>query len=120
MKIERSYVNYATMKYAGIYRVSGCGGFRFRVVTHKVIQEYRRMKDAEQYLFGEGYTRKGFFDWDGAFRHTMTLPSLERLYKDLEFFIADCTRQEYVKNEAAIKAIQTLLHDRMNEEIPIK
>lgn len=49
----------------------------------------------------------------GARRHTMRRAELEKLYRDIERFVADSMREECVKHEAAIKEIQTMLHERM-------
>ena len=49
----------------------------------------------------------------GARRHTMTRAELERLYNDLERFVADSTVYEYFENEQAIKGVQTMIHQRM-------
>ena len=40
----------------------------------------------------------------------------ELLYKDLEEFIANLSREEYVKHEAAFKEVQTLIHQKMRQK----
>lgn len=52
-------------------------------------------------------------DGTGATRHTMTWAELERLYKEIERFVADSTEEEYRANEPAIKGIETMIHQRM-------
>lgn len=49
----------------------------------------------------------------GARRHTMSRAALERLYKEIETFVADCTFEEYRANEQAIKGIETMIHQRI-------
>lgn len=56
-------------------------------------------------------------DETGATRHTMTRAELERLYKEIERFVADCTQQEYTENKQAITAVYTLIHKHINAEI---
>lgn len=52
-------------------------------------------------------------DENGALRHTMTRNELERLYREIERFVADSTLEEYNANEKAIKGIETMIHQRM-------
>lgn len=54
-----------------------------------------------------------FIDESGAKRHTMTRAELERLYKEIERFVADSTLEESCANEQAIKGIETMIHQRM-------
>lgn len=49
----------------------------------------------------------------GAVRHAMTAKELNDLYKRLENFIADCTRNEVDENRDAINGVLTLVHKRM-------
>lgn len=52
-------------------------------------------------------------DRTGATRHTMTRAELERLYKEIERFVADSTLDECYANEKAIKGIKIMIHQRM-------
>ena len=52
-------------------------------------------------------------DESGAKRHTMTRAELERLYKEIERFVADSTLDECYANEKAITGIETMIHQRM-------
>lgn len=56
-------------------------------------------------------------DETGATRYTMTRAELERLYKEIEQFVADCTQQEYTENKQAITAVYSLIHKHINNEI---
>lgn len=56
-------------------------------------------------------------DETGATRYTMTRAELERLYKEIELFVADCTQQEYTENKQAITAVYSLIHKHINNEI---
>ena len=49
----------------------------------------------------------------GAVRHAMSINDLRELYKRLENFIADCTRNEVDENRDAINGFLTLVHKRM-------
>lgn len=49
----------------------------------------------------------------GAVRHAMSMNDLRDLYKRLENFIADCTRNEVDNNRDAINGVLTLIHKRM-------
>lgn len=49
----------------------------------------------------------------GAVRHAMSINDLRELYKRLENFIADCTRNEVDENRDAINGVLTLVHKRM-------
>ena len=49
----------------------------------------------------------------GAVRHAMSMNDLRDLYKRLENFIADCTRNEVDENRDAINGVLTLVHKRM-------
>lgn len=60
--------------------------------------------------------KRGIVDETGASRYTMTLDQLNRLYKSLEEFVADCTQEEYRANKAAIADVFTLLHKHINAE----
>lgn len=51
---------------------------------------------------------------NGTIRHAMNAAQLDRLYVALEEFIADCTTAEYAENAESFKAIQTLIHQRIN------
>lgn len=56
-------------------------------------------------------------DETGATRYTMTRAELERLYKEIERFVADCTQQEYTENKQSITAVYSLIHKHINNEI---
>ena len=56
-------------------------------------------------------------DETGATRYTMTRAELERLYKEIERFVADCTPQEYNENKQSITAVYSLIHKHINNEI---
>ena len=56
-------------------------------------------------------------DETGATRYTMTREELERLYKEIERFVADCTIQEYNENKQSITAVYSLIHKHINNEI---
>lgn len=56
-------------------------------------------------------------DGTGATRYTMTRAELERLYKEIERFVSDCTKQEYNENKQAITAVYSLIHKHINNEI---
>lgn len=43
----------------------------------------------------------------------MTRAELERLYKEIERFVADSTLEECYANEKAITGIETMIHQRM-------
>lgn len=58
----------------------------------------------------------GIVDETGASRYTMTLDQLNRLYKFLEEFVADCTQEEYRANKAAIADVFGLIHQHINAE----
>ena len=58
--------------------------------------------------------KRGIVDETGASRYTMTVDSLNKLYKRLEDFIADCTQQEYNENKVAIAATMALIHKHIN------
>lgn len=59
------------------------------------------------------YTKQtGFVDEKGVTRHAMTYEQLEKLYKQLDGFIADCTVAEYESNKEHFIAIKTLIHQR--------
>lgn len=49
----------------------------------------------------------------GAVRHAMSINDLRELYKRLENFIADCTRNKVDENRDAINGVLTLIHKRM-------
>lgn len=53
-----------------------------------------------------------FKDENGVTRHAMTYEQLEKLYKQLDEFIADCTVAEYERNKDHFIAIKTLIHQR--------
>lgn len=53
---------------------------------------------------------RGFIDKSGTLRYNMTIEELQCLYKRLEDFVADCTREEYDENKDAINVVYTLIH----------
>ena len=57
----------------------------------------------------------GFKDEDGAMRHTMKREEIDALYRQLDNFIADSTRQEAEEHKAAILGIKGWLHKRTQE-----
>ena len=58
----------------------------------------------------------GIIDTDGSRRYTMTLDDLNRLYKNFEDFVADCTQEEYNKYKESIISVYSLLHKHINAE----
>lgn len=54
-----------------------------------------------------------FVDADGVTRHYMTLPQLNELYKMIEEFEADLTRDEFKPHSDAFVRVKCLLHKRM-------
>lgn len=58
----------------------------------------------------------GFVDVDGSRRYTMTLDDLNRLYKNFEDFVADCTQEEYNKYKECIIGVYSLMHKHINAE----
>ena len=58
----------------------------------------------------------GIIDTDGSRRYTMTLDDLNRLYKNFEDFVADCTQEEYNKYKESIIGVYSLLHKHINAE----
>jgi hypothetical protein len=60
---------------------------------------------------------RGFVDETGSRRYTMTIDDLEFIYKMLEDFVADCTRDEYNENKDAINSVYALLHKHMKNSI---
>lgn len=60
--------------------------------------------------------KRGFVDESGCRRHTMTSRELDSLYRRLESFVADCTREEYSAIRDSITDIYTMIHKRINAE----
>ena len=60
---------------------------------------------------------RGFIDKSGTLRYNMTVEELQCLYKRLEDFVADCTRDEYNENKDAINSVYALLHKHMKNSI---
>lgn len=58
----------------------------------------------------------GIVDVDGSRRYTMTLDDLNRLYKNFEDFVADCTQDEYNKYKECIIGVYSLIHKHINAE----
>lgn len=56
-----------------------------------------------------------FKDEVGATRHSMSRNQLEALYKDLENFIADSTREEVKSNLEALNKVKTMIAERARE-----
>ena len=52
----------------------------------------------------------------GAERYTLTREYLDDLYKRLENFIADCTKEEVDLNREAINKVQTMIHQHGNKD----
>ena len=51
----------------------------------------------------------------GAERHTLTKEYLDDLYRRLDEFIADCTKEEVDLNREAINKVQTMIHQHGNK-----
>lgn len=117
MKICRTYWNAVTRKYGYIERKNLHGRFEFFAIHDKQVNPYPTFGAAYDELKQAGYEPMGFLDETGARRYTMTLPELERVYKAVETFVADCTQREYNENKSAIIAVYTLLHKHINAEI---
>lgn len=60
--------------------------------------------------------QRGIVDESGARRYTMTREQLQKVYKQFEQFVADCTESEYRENKQAITAVYTLIHRHINAE----
>ncbi len=58
--------------------------------------------------------KRGFVDESGCRRHTMTSSELNVLYRKLENFIADCTKDEYERRKDEFASVLTIIHQRMN------
>lgn len=52
----------------------------------------------------------------GAERHTLTKEYLDDLYRMLDNFIADCTKEEVDINREAINKVQTMIHQHGNKD----
>ena len=63
-----------------------------------------------------GYEPNGIIDETGARRHCLPFDDLSDLYRRMEEFIADCTKNEYSENKAALTDVLALIHQRMNTE----
>ena len=81
-------------------------------VTHSRI--YERRFDADTAMAEMGFYRQCIIDADGAHRYCLTYGTLVNLYKNLEDFIADCTKAEYEANKDAINAVNALIHKHIN------
>lgn len=81
-------------------------------VTHSRI--YERRFDADTAMAEMGFYRQCIIDADGAHRYCLPYGTLVNLYKNLEDFIADCTKAEYEANKDAINAVNTLIHKHIN------
>ena len=62
-------------------------------------------------------SERGFVDETGSRRYTMTIDELESIYKRLEDFVADCTKEEYDENKDAINVVYTLIHKHIKTTI---
>lgn len=76
---------------------------------HKIIPTGRVPGTKKQNMATENTKTDKF----GAVRHAMSMNDLRDLYKRLENFIADCTRNEVDNNRDAINGVLTLIHKRM-------
>ena len=56
-------------------------------------------------------------DETGATRYTMTRAELERLYKEIERFVADCSQQEYNENKQSITTVYSLIHKHIQRNL---
>ena len=81
-------------------------------VTHSRI--YERRFDADVAMAEMGFYRQCIIDADGAHRYCLPYGMLVNLYKNLEDFIADCTKAEYEANKDAINAVNALIHKHIN------
>ena len=52
---------------------------------------------------------------DNAQRHTLPVASLEALYRDIDNFIADCTRDEVEAHTEAFIEVKSLIHKRIQK-----
>jgi hypothetical protein len=62
------------------------------------------------------YGEPQFIEEDGTPRYTMTREYLERLYKEVDDFIADCTYEESKENLESTKKFLSLLHKHINHD----
>ena len=62
------------------------------------------------------YGEPQFIEEDGTPRYTMTREYLERLYKEVEDFIADCTYEESKEYLESTKKFLSLLHKHINHD----
>lgn len=62
------------------------------------------------------YGKPQFIEEDGTPRYTMTREYLERLYKEVEDFIADCTYEESKEYLESNKKFLSLLHKHINHD----
>lgn len=85
---------------------------KIRIVTVNE-EEYQALKILEPFVTIIE-DEAGVLDEFGIRRHTIEFPVLQKLYKELEDFIADCLPGEYQANKDAFTAVLTLNHQRMN------
>lgn len=56
-------------------------------------------------------------DEQGIERHTWPAERVQRLYRELDNFIADLTHQEYRQFENDFLGVKTILHERMYNQV---
>lgn len=100
-------------KIATAYRLTRFSDDTPELVARRAMLHYRTGM-APDHVNTIDAPKRGFVDESGCRRHTMTSSELNALYRKLENFIADCTKEEYERRKDEFASVLTIIHQRMN------
>ena len=97
-------------KYMWLYKIVWRPGWTMADVAHCAFTHYAMGVTPTKIV------ERGIVDESGARRYTMTREQLQKVYKQFEQFVADCTESEYRENKQAIGAIYDLIKKHIHAE----
>lgn len=103
-------------KVASAYKAIRFADDDSRSIAQRAMFQYRMGLAPNEVRIDKEKSKRGFVDESGCRRHTMTSRELDSLYRRLESFVADCTREEYNAIRDSITDIYTMIHKRINAE----
>lgn len=103
-------------KVASAYKAIRFADDDSKSIAQRAMFQYRMGLAPNEVRIDKEKSKRGFVDESGCRRHTMTSRELDSLYRRLESFVADCTREEYNAIRDSITDIYTMIHKRINAE----
>ena len=117
MKEKFTYFNKEKSRYGYIER-KNLHGWKWYAIHDEQVNGHKAFVDALEEMQRAGYAKMGEVDEYGVLRHNLGVNELYELYKRLDNFIGDCTREEAEEYRGAFAQVLSLIHQRI-ASVPI-